>query len=328
MNIAIAGCGTMGKIYADHISGMNDVNLTAVYHYDEDKSQAFARKYHCQAFTDYRTMLENAVIDAVLITLPTHLHLPYTIEAARYGKHIFCEKPAALRADEAREMFRFCREHHVRLFVAHVLRFFPEYVRIKQQVQDRAWGDIDVIHTKRFNIYPPAGSWFLDQSKSGGVVLDLMIHDIDYLIWLMGDVRSVYATGKKSGSMEYISATLRFNNDVIANMESCWGYPGGFTTQIEVIMEKGLIRHQNKTFQADQIETCSKHQGPAEGVEVPETNDAAKVDPYFMQLRHFVSCVKESAPFIVKEDEVFRALRISEMINKSLVTGRCYEWGS
>lgn len=320
MNVAIVGCGTMGQLYARLITKMKEMTITAVYHYDEQKGNSFAKEYGGQVYTDYEQMLKEPSVDMVLITLPTYLHRDFVIRAAAHGKHIFCEKPVALQVEEAEEMIEVCAKNNVRLYIAHVVRFFPEYEQISEQVRaETSLEKVSMIHAKRYNSSPPAQSWYADLAQSGGMVLDLMIHDIDFLLSVMGDVRSVYAKGNKSGSMEYVSAVLKFKNKGVALVEAFWGYPGGFATQLEIHGESGLLHHISAKTETLGLYEDKERSEKAEGVEVPSNH--SERDPYRQQLQHFYDQIRSGEPFIVSEAEILQSLRTTEAILRSLETG-------
>ena len=152
-----------------------------------------AHTYRTRVYPDYAALLND--VDVIDICTPTHLHHEMVLQAAAAGKHIICEKPLARTVTQAQEMIRVCRNAGVRLFVAHVVRFFPEYALAKAQVQAGKVGKPAVVRLSRGSYRPkkPSGNWFLDIEKSGGMMLDLMIHDFDYARWISGEVESVFA---------------------------------------------------------------------------------------------------------------------------------------
>src|SRR5690606_34833090 len=182
-------------------------------------------------YASYADMLEQSGCEVVSITAPSNAHKALAIEAAKAGKHVICEKPIALTLEDAAEMIEICAEHGVRLFVGHVVRYFPEFMRIKSKIGEGLIGRPGVAHARRASMNPgDTRPWSKDDAQSGGVVLNLMIHDLDFLRWALGEVHSVCGRRVVHGEVDYATATLRFESGAVANVEGYWGYPGSFYT--------------------------------------------------------------------------------------------------
>src|SRR5690606_8031401 len=130
--------------------------------------------------------------------------------AAAAGKHVFCEKPISISIEDAKAMVEACEKAGVTLMVGHVLRFFPEYDAARDAVAGGRLGDPKVIRATRASAFPTWGSdnWFADESRSGGPIVDLIIHDIDWIRWTFGEVQRVYAKRTE----RYALVTLRLES--------------------------------------------------------------------------------------------------------------------
>jgi len=166
--------------------------VTAVLGTGSGRARRFAADLGAEVFDDPGALLD--AVDVVDICSPTHTHLEYVRAAATRGIPIVCEKPLARTTADAREAVAICEEAGVPLLLAHVVRFFPEYVAARNRVVAGEIGDVAIMRLDRSTYFPVGeGSWFSDSEKSGGVVLDLMIHDVDYARWVAGDVTRVFA---------------------------------------------------------------------------------------------------------------------------------------
>ena len=132
------------------------------------------------------------------------------LEAAHVGKHVLCEKPVALRQEDAEAMIQACDGAGVRFFVCMVVRFFPQYRLAKDLVNKGRIGNLAVLRLKRVSYSPrkKVENWYIDETRSGGMIVDLMIHDFDFARWLGGDVERVFARRNRSdqGAAEYAQA--------------------------------------------------------------------------------------------------------------------------
>ena len=192
MKVGIAGVGFMGTTHAAGWAA-TEAELAGFCAETTQEAEQLAQTYRVRVYPDYASLL--GAVDVIDICTPTHLHYEMVLQAAAAGKHVICEKPLARTATQAQEMIRACRTAGVKLFVAHVVRFFPEYALAKAQVDQGKVGRPGVVRLTRASYRPkkPIGNWFLDFEKSGGMMLDLMIHDFDYARWISGEVESVYA---------------------------------------------------------------------------------------------------------------------------------------
>ncbi|OUS70820.1 oxidoreductase [Paenibacillus sp. MY03] len=318
MRMAVVGCGGMGRLYVRNYTQMPHVKLVGVCDVQPELANPVADIGKTTAFTSFEEMVAEVMPDVVSLCLPTHLHKTFVVKAASLGIHVICEKPAASSLAEAQEMIETCRAHGVRLFIAHVVRFFPSYRDIKRNVDAGVIGSLGLIHTKRFGVYP--GGWYVDPAKSGGVIMDLMIHDIDYVRSLAGDVSTVFAMSRRTENKEYALVTLRFNNGVIANLEAHWGYPGPFTTAIEVTGRKGMVRYH--TGEVTPLKIWKNTNPPTAGYQNVSVHESPAVhDPYYDELLHFIECIQQGKEAIVTAEDGLKAMEIAMAAMESIRSG-------
>ena len=283
------------------------------------QAEAFGQRHKIRTFANYDQLVNN--VDVVDICTPTATHKRLVLAAARAGKHVICEKPIALTVEDAQAMIEACRG--VRFFVGMVLRFFPQYRSAKQLVAAGRIGKPGVLRLKRVSYVPQnPEAWYFNDALSGGMVVDLMIHDFDYARWLAGDVERVYAlkTHADTGSAQYVQALLRLKTGAIALIEGGWAYPPGvFRTGLDLSGTDGLI------------EWSSDQPSPLLTFFPPKTEETAAVglptsgladDPFAAELRHAYQCIQSGTPFEVTAEDALEALRISLAVKKSLETGK------
>jgi len=248
------------------------------------------------------------------------------LQAAAAGKHIVCEKPLARTSAQGREMIQACEQANVQLLVAHVLRFSPEYVQAKAIVERGDIGQVAVQRFMRCSALPnwAADNWLMDMEKSGGMLLDLMIHDFDYARWVAGDVETVYAKSLRGQHPEavedYALVILKHTNGAISNVEGGWAYaPGMFRTGFEIAGDAGLIEHPPD--HSTPLTIHMKQKGEvATDVLVPTS--PLTEDPYFTQIKHFYDVLTAGvAPRVTAEDGL-AAVQIGLAAIESVRTGR------
>lgn len=320
--VAVIGAGTMGRTHANIYASLPDSEVVAICDPRIEAAQELAESLSAGAFTKLDDAINDVGFDVVDICTPTPTHLDYIKNAAAAGKHIFCEKPLARTISQAMEAQRAAEEAGVTLFVGHVVRWFPEYRRLKSIIDSGAIGETVMVRTTRGGLlHGGVGNWFANLQMSGGAVLDLTIHDFDWLRWCYGKVRRVYAKGLYASQIpgkDHTLVTLRFDNGVIAHVEGNWARPDKFCTSVEVAGTEGLLSFSS----ADSMPLVIKHRsndGTTSTTSVPDFV-ASKV-PYYYELEHFINCLEQGiTPDVTAEDGV-EAIRICEAALKSISTG-------
>lgn len=321
MKVAVIGCGSMGNVHVSAFHRMPDVELTAVCDIVKERAWFAAKRTGAKAFTSFEDMLEQAEFDVISIVVPSYLHKEFAVKAARAGKHVISEKPASLTIADTKDMIAACEENQVRFFVGHVVRFFPDYTQLKQVVEQGKLGPLGVIHAKRGGSHPGgASNWFSDPEKSGGIIFDLMIHDIDYLRWTVGEVESVYAMQYVTEELETAFVTLEFQNGVVASLEGIWGYPGAFHTEIELAGSKGVARNRSKDTSSLSVVQAAKPGSNRPVVEIPESPGLHS--PYDLELAHFISCIRTGQQAIVTGEDALAAITIASCAVQSAKSGK------
>jgi predicted dehydrogenase len=310
----------MGSWHASRWQAL-PVELAGFYDADPARAAAHAAKFGGQAFASIDAALEDC--DIIDICTPPGEHASATIAAARAGKHVVCEKPIARHLDDARAMIAACEAAGVRLFVAHVVRFFPEFARAKAVLDSGALGRLGVVRSVRGGAPPGYSGWFTDIAQSGGVTLDVAIHDIDYLRWLCGDVVRVFARGLtfRGLAVDHTLMTLRFASGAIGHIEGSWAFPAGnFRTSFELAGTEGLLAHDSDDVRPLDVRY---HTGAA-SAGAPAIGNLAPIqdDPYFQEFQHFLDALDSGSAFLVTPDDAFAALRVALAAIESLRTGR------
>ncbi|RAV20685.1 Gfo/Idh/MocA family protein [Paenibacillus contaminans] len=320
MKIAIVGCGTMGELYARNLSQIGGVNVTAVCSTRLEAAEQTADLCRAAPYTSYEKMMEETDPDVLCVTLPTYLHKGYVMDAARRGKHAICEKPIAPNLTDAAEMIRACQNAGVRLFVGHVLRFYPEYELVRQKAASGAIGLVEAAHLKRGGLHPGlARSWYNDPAKSGGVILDLLIHDIDYARFVLGEVETVFAYNKRWDAADHALITLQFASGAIAHVQGFWGYPGPFTAEIELIGSNGIAKYSN--LEGKPGTDSAPDTGLKAAPKVVVEEGPSVISPFRVQFEHFLACIGHGGEPLVTARDAYKAVEIALAAKESALTG-------
>ncbi len=323
MKVGVAGVGFMGTTHAAAWATI-DAQLVGFCAETTQEAAGLAHTYRTRVYPDYAALLDD--VDVIDICTPTHLHHDMVLQAAKAGKHIICEKPLARTVEQGQEMIRVCRAAGVKLFVAHVVRFFPEYALAKAQVQAGQVGRPAVVRLARGSYRPkkPVGNWFLDFDKSGGMMLDLMIHDFDYARWISGEVESVYAknisTAHPDSAIVYGIAILRHAGGALSHVVGAWAYPPPtFRTSLEIAGDGGLIEwSSDSTLPINLL----LRQESADAPDVGLPGSPLAESPYTTQIKEFYAALKTDRPTRVSAEDGLAAVQIALAAIESARTGQ------
>lgn len=328
MRVGIVGAGFMGTTHADAWTGIDDVDVVGITAGPGHGAEELAGRVGTRAFDRTDELLEQ--VDVVDICAPTDVHHELIQRAAAAGVHVICEKPLGLSADEVESGRRACEEAGVQLLVAHVVRFFPEYVAARAQVLAGAIGDPAVLRLRRLTYQPKkaADNWFLDEARSGGLVFDLMIHDLDVARWIAGDVASVHARGIRAADpdapFDQVSAVLRHHSGALSYVEGSWAQPVGvFRTAFDIAGTDGFLRHDSE--EAAPVRTDLR-QRTSDASDVPTAaSSPLRESPYRTQLRHFRDVLTGATEPRVTAEDAAVAVRLAAAVVTSLRSGRAVD---
>ena len=313
MRVGLLGCGGMGTVHARQYAKMADVEL-AIYDRNPERLAAFGARTGAHVVSSREELF--AWADVVDVCLPTDLHADACLAAIAAGRAVFCEKPVALDLDSAAAIVSAADKANVAFMPGQVVRFFPEFARGHRMVKDGAVGNPAVARTRRGGRAPQGSEgWFLDLTRSGGVLLDLAIHDFDWLRWTLGEVTQVRSrkTGTGDGP-EYALTVLTFESGCLGHVESTWMDPGGFRTTFEVAGSGGLIEFDSRSAPSVRVTTLNSSSA--------ENPLADTDDPYYQELRQFINAVIDGSTPPVTGLDGLHALAISLAAIDSAATGQ------
>lgn len=209
---ALIGIGYIGHAHLSALQQISNVKIAAIVDFNEENGKKIASENDAEYFKNIDELLKNSDIDFVDICVPTFTHAEIAVKAANAGKHVLCEKPLTLSLDDADKMIEAVKNNNVKAMTGHVLRFWPEYVKIKEIIDSGYIGKPLNAFCERICITPDwqVGAWDKNEKFSGGAAIDLHIHDLDFLIWLFGRPEIVKASGMltpenpKEGGLSHI----------------------------------------------------------------------------------------------------------------------------
>jgi len=268
---AVVGCAGIGPTHAEAVERVQDAELVACADLDADAAAEFADEYDCRAYTDTAEMVADTDVDALSVCTPSGTHADVTVEAARAGAHVLCEKPLDVYVDRIDRMISVCEAEGVTLAGVFQKRTHESARRAKRAVDDGEIGELLLgdAHVKWFRSqeYYDSGGWRGTRDMDGGVLLNQAIHNIDKLQWLAGGVEAVQAsTGRLARDLECedtAAITLEFENGALGTVSATAATKGG-TDRVELNGTEGSISLGPEGMRAFDVGTGEESQYGAE----------------------------------------------------------------
>jgi predicted dehydrogenase len=262
--------------------------------------------------------------DAVDVCTPTYTHAEIVCRAAAAGRQVFCEKPLARTSVDARAAIDACVQAGVQLYPGHVVRYFPEFVAMHDAVRAGAVGEVAVQRFSRTGS-APSQPWFLDETLSGGLVMDQSIHDLDFARWNAGEVATVFARQTIAPGPDVVRSCqviLTHSNGALSYVSGTWARPGTtFRTRFEVAGTNGLLQHDSRDHQPLMVDGGVVDDSGT-GL-LPATPFVES--PYLTEIREIYTAFRGGPPPRVTAEDGYQAVRIAEAAVASLSTGRAIQ---
>lgn len=328
IRVGLIGCGGIAYAHAQCYQYIHEAKVVAVADVVKERADELADYLGAEAFYHGDDLFSREDIDMVDICLPTNMHSEYVRKAAKAGFHILCEKPIALSVEDGKRMKHAAEEAGVKLMIAHVLRYFPEYEAVKGAIESGDLGRPVMVRTYRGGVHPGRiREWYEDINISGGAILDMAIHDIDFLLYCFGEVKEVYAKGNTYNHErfnEYDVVMLEFKNGVIAHIEGDWSKPLGssFSTRIEVVGTEGIYQNNSEESAPILCQIERESLGGASGVAIPESPLTGRSNPYAKEIIDFIHAIENEEEVPVSCDDAIKAIDICFCAMESIRTGK------
>jgi len=337
LKIGIVGLGFMGKMHFRCLKNNDNVEISAICDADAKQlkdtsgvkgnisgAEESLALSNISLYADLSRMLAEEKLDAVTIASPTFMHASQSIEALEAGLHVFCEKPMALNSDDCQRMTESAQQSGKTLQVGHCIRFWPEYVKAKEIIDSQKYSKVLAATFQRLSLTPTWSwdNWFLDGKRSGGAILDLHIHDTDYVQYVFGMPKAVFSQGVVGPSQDYDHCLTQYlyDNESLITAEGGWIMaPGfGFEMSFKIMLEEATLiyssAHQLSEKEPSCLRLCQKDDETS-FLQVPEG------DGYSFEIKHFVENISgKKVPSVITPEQSTDSVKIIEAEKESIRT--------
>ncbi len=326
IRFGVIGAGRIGKVHIENlVNRIPDAEVLAFVEVIPEEREKIAARYHIsKASADYKEVIKDPAIDAIAICTPTETHYPIILEAAAAGKHVFCEKPLDLSIDKIKKINEEAKKHGIKLMVAFNRRYDPNFLKVHNLVKAGKIGKPHLLRITSRDPSPPPENYI---RSSGGLFLDMTIHDFDMARYLIDSpVTEVYAQGRvlvdpvfeKAGDIDTAVIVLNFENGAMATIDNSRQAVYGYDQRVEVFGAEGMVTVKNNTEDAHiYINRDGVHTALPLNFFMERYTES-----YLGEMQAFIQCLKnETHPPVTGEDGL-KAVQIGLAANKSLKEGR------
>ncbi|NOQ39810.1 MAG: inositol 2-dehydrogenase [Anaerolineales bacterium] len=297
IRVGLIGAGRIGRVHAEHLAyRILEANLVAVSDIFVEAAEKLASDFQIPAtYKDHRRIMEDKTIEAVVICSSTDTHSMMIEEAATAGKHIFCEKPIDHDLSKIDRALAVVEQSGVKLQVGFNRRFDPNFKRVREIVAAGEIGDPHILHITSRDPGPPPIEYI---KVSGGIFLDMTIHDFDMARFLMGEeVEEIYATGGvrvdpqigEAGDIDTAIITLRFKSGAIGTIDNSRKAIYGYDQRVEVFGSEGVVKVSNNTPHTAVVSNANGIHAPLPLFFFIERYTEA----YVAEMKEFIECIQQ-----------------------------------
>jgi len=309
--VGVVGVGKMGEYHVGVLSEMRSTDLVGIVDSDQERAKTISERHNVPFYSDYRDIISK--VDVVVIAVPTSLHYSVGKEFLEAGVHTLLEKPCTDNLEQARELFDLADKKNLTLHIGHVERFNGAVQELFKIVEDPIY-----LECRRM-------SPFTSRIKDDGVVLDVMIHDIDIILSLIPhDVVNVNVVGSSvfSGRDDLINAQIEFDNGCIANIIASRVSQNKVRTLEVTQKDSSILLDYTEQEIFVHRKSSSEHQVSGDSLRYKQESLVERIfvhkdNPLKLELRHFIDCATNGTPSKVAVEKELNSLKIAlQILNK------------
>lgn len=322
INIALFGLGRIGSMHAQNIFLNNKCSLQYVFDIDQALAKKIAKKFNSISIKNTRIAYTDKNVDVIFITTPTSTHIKYIMEAVKFKKTIFCEKPLDLNINKINECKKFIKKYNPKIQVGFNRRYDPGHYALKKSIQIGEIGKLEKIIITSRDPAPPSMAYL---KVSGGIFRDMTIHDFDLIRFYLGndEVKEIFATTtnlsdlriKKINDYELAMCLIKSEKGVICMINNSRHCSYGYDQRVEVFGSKGMVVSGNRRDNASEkfLESKTAIKRPLLNFFIDRYEEA-----YKLQLDDLIDLVQKGKNPRASFEEGRKAIIIANAAYKSL----------
>ncbi|MCS7253509.1 MAG: Gfo/Idh/MocA family oxidoreductase [Armatimonadota bacterium] len=327
VKVGLIGCGVMGRSLASELVKVDGALLFGVCDVSRESAERLGNEFGVPSYTDPIGFAAHEELDAVVIATPPFTHRDLTIAAAEAGKHVFCEKPMAPSVTDCLEMIRACERSGVKLMIGQVCRYHLLHRAVKDEIESGELGKLISVFVYRVG-GPFSGVWDVpwrrSRAQSGGALMEINTHELDFMRWVGGEVECVFACGgnyicKNWDYPDCAFVSLRYRSGAVGVLHSSQvSAIGGYGCRVDC--EGGSILLPS--FWGEGAEMMIRRwDGDERRVRVEELSKRSLGSPVWQELKEFIDAIQEGREPEITGYDGMAAVEIAEAAYISIERG-------
>lgn len=314
IKVALIGIGGMGGVHFNCYKNITDAEVVAVCDVRTDMARKKAGDEKIHIYENMDELLANEKPDIADICTPSYMHREMSIKVLEHGINVLCEKPMSLSSEDTQAVLEVVKRSGKMFMTAHVVRFMTPYIYLKNVIDSKELGELLRLDMKRISAIPTWSwqDWMRDLKKSGGTPIDLSIHDLDFVQYVLGEPKEVRGTYYKlKNNNDYIISELVYDKCIVSAEGTWYNYNIPFEASFRAVFENGAVEYKGeKVFRnGSEIELKTEDVSSDTGINI------SGVDGYGGEIEYFISCVKNGTkPQIVTPESSRASVKLAERI--------------
>lgn len=313
MKVGLIGIGGMGFNHFRCYKKMAGIDI-AVADARVDMAKEKIKDDSIPVYSSYEEMIEKENPDFVDICTPSYMHADMTVKALELGKHVLCEKPMSINSRDAERMIAAKEKSGKLLMTAHVVRFMAPYVYLKSVVNSGELGKPQHVIMHRLSSTPKWSweNWMCDTKKSGGVAIDLSIHDIDFVQHVFGEPNSISASYRDfEDDTNYVTSTFLYDGFSVTTVGAWYNADVPFHAEYLAVFENGYVESRGGKVTKN---------GQTVSLEIGDVSEDTGInlsgaDGYADEIAYFIECIKSNCePERVLPESSLQSVKLVEKI--------------
>lgn len=318
MKVGIIGLGRIGQVHLESLSNISEVEIVFVSDIDETLCMETSKKYNILKYSlNYEDLVSDLEVQAVWVCSPSNLHFTHVSACLSNNKLVFCEKPLEIDDEKIKTLINKYPNINKRLMVGFNRRFDPNFSFVKDNIHKI--GKPTILKITSRDPQPPSIDYI---KSSGGIFMDMTIHDFDMASFLVGAKPiSIFATGSVNYDSQFIGididttlVTIKYENGVICNIDNSRKCTYGYDQRLEFLGDQGMLSADNvKNHHASLFNSSGLQSSLCKDFFIDRYTQA-----YFIENQSFVDCAQNNNEFPVTAEDALNALKFAQVANLSL----------
>ncbi len=317
IRVGLIGIGGMGGCHYENYKEVTGAKIVAVADVRVDMAKEKTKGADVKVYADYKEMLANEELDMVDICTPSFLHAEMAIDCLEKGYHVLCEKPMTLTNEEAQMVLEATKRTDKNFMAAHVVRFMTPYVYLRDVIKSGELGKLMRLDMKRISAIPTWSweDWMRDEKRSGGVITDLSIHDIDYVQSILGmpDEISCYRYGLKNNN-DFAQTEMLYGETLVSCEGTWYNAPIPFHATYLAVFENGYVESTDKIYKNGKAVEVQMEKAKEVDLGINVGND----NGYLNEIQYFVDCIHNGIkPTLVTPESSAQTMSLVDKIKST-----------